>query len=269
MSEEITYANLKFQDSNKTENTQDLQKFGEKAPSVPSPLWRQSALILTLLCLLLLIGLGALGGIFYKTLKLEMEKLNKLQNIKEELQRNVSLQLMDNNRSSENIRNLSITLQIVATKLCRELYRKEPEHKCKPCPKGWIWYGDSCYIRLKHFETWQNSEIFCSAQNASLLQVRNKKKSEFIKSLQLYDFWLGLSPGNYHMNGVRLDDMIASSAWFKNNISDLNNKYCGFIYNSYVYYAFCSFMKNFMCEKMANSVKTESILMSEDPDGRM
>uniref|UniRef100_A0A8C9QE54 C-type lectin domain family 12 member A n=1 Tax=Spermophilus dauricus TaxID=99837 RepID=A0A8C9QE54_SPEDA len=266
MSEEITYANLKFQDSNKTETTQDLQKLGEKAPSVPSPLWRQSALILTLLCLLLLIGLGALGGVFYKTLKLEMEKLNKLQNIKEELQRNVSLQLMDNNRSSENIRNLSITLQIVATKLCRELYRKEPEHKCKPCPKEWIWYGDSCYIIFNHFETWQNSEIFCSAQNASLLQVRNKKILQSIKFFQLYDFWLGLSPGNYHMC---LDDIIASSAWFKSNISDLNNKNCGYIYGLYVYYVSCSSKKQVMCEKMANSVKIESILMSEDLDGRM
>ncbi|KAM5174981.1 C-type lectin domain family 12 member A [Callospermophilus lateralis] len=269
MSEEITYANLKFQDSNKTENTQDLQKFGEKVPSVPSPLWRQSALILTLLCLLLLIGLGAVGGVFYKTLKFEMEKLNKLQNIKEELQRNVSLQLMDNNRSSENIKSLSITLQIVATKLCRELYKKEPEHKCKPCPERWIWYGDSCYILFNHFETWQNSEIFCSAQNASLLQVRNKKTTEFIKSFQLYDFWLGVSPGNYHMNGERLDDVIASSAWFKSNINDLNNKNCGYIHRLHVYYAPCSYKKKIMCEKMANSVKIESILMSEDPDERM
>uniref|UniRef100_I3MD58 C-type lectin domain family 12 member A n=1 Tax=Ictidomys tridecemlineatus TaxID=43179 RepID=I3MD58_ICTTR len=265
MSEEITYANLKFQDSNKTETTQDLQKLGEKAPSVPSPLWRQSALILTLLCLLLLIGLGALGGftIFYHlsllspffSTGLEMEKLNKLQNIKEELQRNVSLQLMDNNRSSENIRSLSITLQIVATKLCRELYRKEPEHKCKPCPKGWIWYGDSCYIILNHFETWQNSEIFCSARNASLLQVRNKKKSVRLpKSLSSAQTLCPLSP----------------KFWlFKSNISDLNNKNCGYIYGLYVYYVSCSSKKKVMCEKMANSVKIESILMSEDLDGRM
>ncbi|XP_047403904.1 C-type lectin domain family 12 member A isoform X2 [Sciurus carolinensis] len=267
MSEEIIYSNLKFQDSNKIENTQNLQNLGKKA-SVPSPLWRQSTLILTLLCLLLLIGLGTLGSVFYKTLKLERKKLNKLQNVKEELQRNVSLQLMDNVRSSEEIRNLSITLQIVATELCRELDRKKPGHKCKPCPKGWIWKEDSCHIQFPNYKTWQNAEILCSAHNASLLQVKNKKKLELIKSLELYNYWLGLSPSN-NRNSKTLDDMIISSAWLKRNISDLNKKFCGFIYGSYVDYTYCSDKKYTVCEKMANSVNIESVLMSKVPDGRM
>ena len=59
-----------------------------------------------------------------KTLKTGMEKLNKLQNFKEELQRNLSLQLMQNTNSSQKIRNLSIKLEEIATKLCRELYTK-------------------------------------------------------------------------------------------------------------------------------------------------
>ena len=59
-----------------------------------------------------------------KTLKTDMEKLNKLQNFKEELQRNVSLQLMQNTNSSQKIRNLSIKLEEIATKLCHELYTK-------------------------------------------------------------------------------------------------------------------------------------------------
>ena len=53
-----------------------------------------------------------------------MEKLNKLQHFKEELQRNMSLQLMQNTNSSQKIRNLSIKLEEIATKLCRELYIK-------------------------------------------------------------------------------------------------------------------------------------------------
>lgn len=55
-----------------------------------------------------------------------MGKLNKLQNFKEELQRNVSLQLIHNMNSSKMIRDLSITLQEIATKLCHELYKREP-----------------------------------------------------------------------------------------------------------------------------------------------
>lgn len=55
-----------------------------------------------------------------------MRKLNKVQNIKEELQRNVSVQLMHSMNSSQMIRNLSLTLQEIATKLCHELYQREP-----------------------------------------------------------------------------------------------------------------------------------------------
>lgn len=55
-----------------------------------------------------------------------MEKLKKLQYFKEELQKNVSLQLMHNMNNSKNIMKLSITLQTIATKLCYELSRKKP-----------------------------------------------------------------------------------------------------------------------------------------------
>lgn len=62
----------------------------------------------------------------YLTLKIEMEKLEKLQNFKDKLQNNVSLQLTYNMDSLKEIRNLSSTLQEMATKLCYELYQKEP-----------------------------------------------------------------------------------------------------------------------------------------------
>lgn len=55
-----------------------------------------------------------------------MEKLEKLQNFKDKLQNNVSLQLTYNMDSLKEIRNLSSTLQEMATKLCYELYQKEP-----------------------------------------------------------------------------------------------------------------------------------------------
>lgn len=62
----------------------------------------------------------------HTTLETEMIKSNQLQNIREELQENVSLQLMHNINSSKRIRNLSTMLQKAATQLCRELYEKEP-----------------------------------------------------------------------------------------------------------------------------------------------
>ncbi|XP_036721168.1 C-type lectin domain family 12 member A [Balaenoptera musculus] len=267
MSEEVTYADLKFQDSSKTGKIQEFDKFGIKVPPAASHVWRQRAWALTLLCLLLLIGLGVLGSLFYITSKIHMEKLNKLQNFKEELQRNVSLQLMHNMNSSEKIRNLSITLQETATKLCHELYTKIPEHKCKPCPKKWMWHEDRCYIQFMHYETWQKSDKICSDHNASLLKITNKSMLEFIKSLRLYDYWLGLSPRKYKNGYKILDETIISSNWFTRNTNDLDDwMYCGYTENTYVYHTRCTETKRIICEKLANPVKIESILMSEVPE---
>ncbi|XP_012507602.1 PREDICTED: C-type lectin domain family 12 member A [Propithecus coquereli] len=241
-----------------------------EAPPSPSHIWRHTALSLTLLCLLLLVGLGVLGSKFYRSLKIEMEKLDKLQNINEELQRNISLQLMNNISSSNKIRNFSITLQKIATKLCYELYRKNPEHKCKPCPKRWMWHEDSCYLLCNDTQPWQESKMACAAQNASLLKINNKSTLDFIKSQRLYDYWLGLSPRkDYVYSYYELDKIFNSSDWEIRNTTDLNERYCGYLRGIYVDYDDCVKGKKMICEKMANPVKTESILTSDVPDQRM
>uniref|UniRef100_A0A8D2ECR2 C-type lectin domain family 12 member A n=2 Tax=Theropithecus gelada TaxID=9565 RepID=A0A8D2ECR2_THEGE len=256
MSEEVTYADLKFQNSSETEKIQEIGKFGEKAPPAPSRVWRPAALFLTVLCLLMLIGLGVLGNMFHITLKTAMKKMNKLQNINEELQRNVSLQLMSNMNSSNKIRNLSTTLQTIATRLCRELYSKEQEHKCKPCPRRWIWHKDSCYFLSDDVRTWQESRMACAAQNASLLKINNKNALEFTKSQSTsYPYWLGLSPEKDYSYGMSVDDIINSSAWVIRNASDLNNMFCGYINRIYVHYDYCIYRKKMICEKMANPVQ--------------
>uniref|UniRef100_A0A8C6MMQ5 C-type lectin domain family 12 member A n=1 Tax=Moschus moschiferus TaxID=68415 RepID=A0A8C6MMQ5_MOSMO len=263
MSEEVTYADLKFQDSSQTENIQKFDKFEKEEPPVPSHVWRQRAWALTLLCLLLLIGLGVLGGIC-------MEKLNRLQNFKEELQRNVSLQLMQNTNSSQKIRSLSIKLEEIATKLCRELYIKNKEHKCKPCPEEWMWHDSSCYLLSTYLsqKTWQKSDEICSDYNASLLTIKSNSVLEFIKSLRLYNYWLGLSPRKDTTKYGNLDT-INPFDWFTRNTSVINDTmYCGYIYYASFSYTKCTDTKNFICEKLAQSVKIESVLMSEVLDGR-
>ncbi|XP_011364057.1 C-type lectin domain family 12 member A [Pteropus vampyrus] len=270
MSDEVTYADLKFQDcSSKIKSIQEFDQVEIKAPPAPPHVWHRRTLALTLLCLLQLIGLGVLGSIFHLTSKTEMEKIKKLHNFKEELQKNVSLLLMDNTNSSKKIRNLSITLQEIATKLCYELYRKKPEHKCKPCPKNWMWHKDRCYTLVQNYDTWQNSGLLCSAYNASLLKIKNKSILEFVTSQKLYDIWLGLSPAKKYTE-YNLDETIISSDWFTGNIDDLNSKmYCGYIYGSRVYYTYCTEVKFSICEMLANPVKIESMLMNEVPDGKI
>ncbi|XP_054974422.1 C-type lectin domain family 12 member A-like [Sorex araneus] len=178
MSEEVTYADLKFQDSSKRENMVAFEKLETKACPAPSRVWHLR--VLTFLCLLLLISLGVLGGMFYVTFKQHVEEVNKLQKVKDELQGNVSLQMMNNTNNTMMIGKLSCTLQEMARELCRKLYEKDQGHKCQPCPSRWIWHDDKCYLfNVDTTETWQDSKNKCWDQNATLLTIRNKSVLKF------------------------------------------------------------------------------------------
>ncbi|XP_028641357.1 C-type lectin domain family 12 member A-like, partial [Grammomys surdaster] len=191
----------------------------------------------------------------------EMIKSNQLQSIKEELQRNVSLQLMQNLNKTMKIKNLSAMLQNITTELCRELVNKHPEHKCKPCPKGSQWYKDSCYSEVRGYATWQESVTSCSSQNASLLKVKNKDVLEFIKIKRLNGYWLALSPRNDYINYETLSEKMFLSQWFEGSTYDLNTMmYCRYINGEYVDYTKCTSQKRTMCEKPASKVQVESVL---------
>ncbi|XP_021047348.1 C-type lectin domain family 12 member A [Mus pahari] len=267
MSEEIVYANLKIQDSDKKEETQKSDKCGAKVSSAASHSQPKIVWILILLCLLLFIGMGILGGIFYTTLATETIKSNQLQSVKEELQENVSLQLVHNLNNSKKIKTLSAMLQNIATQLCRELYNKEPEHKCKPCPKGSEWYKDSCYSQLSRYATWQESVMVCSARNASLLKLTNKDVLEFIKYKKLRYVWLALSP---RKNPIQypLSEKIFLSEEFERSTDDIDKMYCGYIGRVNIYYTYCSNQNNIICEETASKVQVESVL-SGLPEGGM
>ncbi|XP_012864038.2 C-type lectin domain family 12 member A [Echinops telfairi] len=214
MSEEVTYADINFQYSSKAENIQELGNLGKKAPSAPFCVRHQMKLALTLLSLLLLIGFGTLGSIFHRTLKIEMERWNSLQNQAEELQRNVSLQQMSSINMSKELMIISTSLQNIITELCRERVKTQEEHKCKPCPEKWKWHEDTCYSLFDVKETWENSEIKCSSHNASLLKIKSKSVLEFIKSMKLKAvYWLGLPPQEDKETYINLDEEIISKDW--------------------------------------------------------
>nr|Q504P2.1 RecName: Full=C-type lectin domain family 12 member A; AltName: Full=C-type lectin-like molecule 1; Short=CLL-1; AltName: Full=Myeloid inhibitory C-type lectin-like receptor; Short=MICL; AltName: CD_antigen=CD371 [Mus musculus]AAH94904.1 C-type lectin domain family 12, member a [Mus musculus] len=267
MSEEIVYANLKIQDPDKKEETQKSDKCGGKVSADASHSQQKTVLILILLCLLLFIGMGVLGGIFYTTLATEMIKSNQLQRAKEELQENVFLQLKHNLNSSKKIKNLSAMLQSTATQLCRELYSKEPEHKCKPCPKGSEWYKDSCYSQLNQYGTWQESVMACSARNASLLKVKNKDVLEFIKYKKLRYFWLALLPRKDRTQYPLSEKMFLSEE-SERSTDDIDKKYCGYIDRVNVYYTYCTDENNIICEETASKVQLESVLNGLPEDSR-
>ncbi|XP_028636909.1 C-type lectin domain family 12 member A-like [Grammomys surdaster] len=260
MSDESVHADLKFQDSDKKEETQMSDKCGGKGSSPASHSQRKTVMILSLLCLLRFIGVVIIGGIFYTSSETEMIKSNQLQSFKEELQRNVSLQQMYNLNNTKEVKNLAAMLQNIATQLCRELYSKDPEHKCKPCPKGSQWYKDTCYSEVSGYATWQQSVMFCSSQNASLLKVKNKDVLEFIRSKMLSNYWLALSPRKDDINYETLSEKMFFSEWFEGSTYDLNTMFCGYIDGVYVYYTECTDLNRIICENPASKVQVESVL---------
>ncbi|XP_042525233.1 C-type lectin domain family 12 member A-like [Dipodomys spectabilis] len=195
-------------------------------------------------------------------------KVYKQQNVQEELQRNMCLHQMGNVNSSENIQNLnekiqnqSITLQTLATRLCRELQEKEPGHKCKPCPPNWLWHANRCYLPYHIYTTWQKSEQFCADRNASLLKINNKDTVEFVKPIQLFGYWLGASPTQDSTNSMTVDQSVASSIWLKNKPSAFNGMYCAHMTsNMRIAYDDCLGLRYAICEKMAGPVRVESVL---------
>uniref|UniRef100_A0A2K6FMH3 C-type lectin domain-containing protein n=1 Tax=Propithecus coquereli TaxID=379532 RepID=A0A2K6FMH3_PROCO len=200
MSEEVTYADLKFQDSSKTENIQELDKFGNKGK-------------------ILMSDIGIIRFEF----------------------------LIDLSIFNQRYPNKMIIKGFVKT-----LFK----HKCKPCPKRWMWHEDSCYLLCNDTQPWQESKMACAAQNASLLKINNKSTLDFIKSQRLYDYWLGLSPRkDYVYSYYELDKIFNSSDWEIRNTTDLNERYCGYLRGIYVDYDDCVKGKKMICEKMANPVK--------------
>ncbi|XP_012880526.1 PREDICTED: C-type lectin domain family 12 member A-like [Dipodomys ordii] len=189
----------------------------------------------------------------------------KQQYVQKEIQQNVSLQQMGIDNSSEKIQSLSTTVQTLATRLCHELRKKEPEHKCKPCPWNWLWHANRCYLLYYVPDTWKNSEKLCADRNASLLKINNKDTLEFVKSQELYDYWLGVPPRQDNRNYATANWRITSAIWLKSNTSGFKGKYCGYMtYDMYIFYDFCSIKKYAMCEKMADPVRVENSFMCEE-----
>lgn len=108
-----------------------------------------------------------------------MEKIKKLHNFKEELQKNVSLLLMDNMNSSKKIRNLSITLQEIATKLCYELYRTKPGNPIflsKLFARQWTKPTSHLRISLSEVITWGKELNVVDKRLNISMQLEDKQK---------------------------------------------------------------------------------------------
>ncbi|XP_057413152.1 C-type lectin domain family 12 member B isoform X2 [Balaenoptera acutorostrata] len=207
MSEEVTYATLTFQDSVAARNNWDRNNLRKRGYPAPSPIWRQAALGLLTLCLMLLIGLVTLGIMFLQTsneINSDSEKLSQLQKIIHQQQDNLSQQLsnyrnfpMEKEFLKSQISSLLKRQRQMAIKLCQELIIHTSDHKCNPCPKTWQWYQNSCYYFVTNEEkTWPNSRKSFKDKNSTLVKIDSLEEKDFLKSQPLPKFpffCLGLS----------------------------------------------------------------------------
>uniref|UniRef100_A0A6I8PMN6 C-type lectin domain-containing protein n=1 Tax=Ornithorhynchus anatinus TaxID=9258 RepID=A0A6I8PMN6_ORNAN len=188
MASEVTYADLKFQDSFKAQRIQEFDNIQEIEHPAPSPAWRWSALGLLTLCVLLLLGLASLGILFFQAKK-NIEQLTGVE-------KNLSLQLdISANISKEKDliqSNHSFALKKVATKLCRELTSIKQDHACKPCPENWHWHRDSCYWKTSVLNLDESRKV-CAERNSSLVKIENKEELVYVASKLKAYHWLGLT----------------------------------------------------------------------------
>ncbi|XP_038615513.1 C-type lectin domain family 12 member B-like isoform X2 [Tachyglossus aculeatus] len=254
MDNEVTYADLKFQDSFKPQRIQEFDNSREIEHPAPSPAWRWSALGLLTLCLLLLIGLASLGILFFQAQKTNIRQLNGLE-------KNLSLQLEAIaviSKEKETIQsNLTHALQEMATQLCRELTRSKPDHACKPCPETWFWHEKSCYGASIVKQTWEDSREACAAVNSSLVKIDNKEEWDFIASLQNRQYhWVGLYQ-NPNGRQWEWEDGSALSRDLNSLVSGdrTGGKMCAYTYGSYFYIDPCTDKHYYICEKVAGLVK--------------
>lgn len=152
-------------------STTQQPEAGHTGRRPPSSVWRPVALTLLTLCLVLLIGLLALGLVFFQFYQLSNTQQDSISH-KEERLGNLSRQLQSLQTRN---RKLAEILQRVAEKLCRELYNKSGEHRCSPCPEEWKWHGDKCYRFYRESKNWQGCEYFCIAENATMLKINTQE----------------------------------------------------------------------------------------------
>ncbi|XP_040834663.1 C-type lectin domain family 12 member B isoform X3 [Ochotona curzoniae] len=227
MSDEVTYATLTLQDSTGARNNRLANNLREQRGKTPSSTWRQAALGLLLVCLMLLAGLVTLGIMFLQMsneMNSDSEELNRLQKITHQQQDNLSQQLshpgnltMEEKSLKSQISKLLKRQGQLAIKLCQELILHTSDHRCNPCPETWQWHQDSCYYFMANEEkTWTDSRKDCMDKNSSLAKIDSWEEKNFLKSRPLPTssfFWLGLSWDHSSRNWLWEDGSIPSPSF--------------------------------------------------------
>ncbi|XP_035747938.1 uncharacterized protein LOC104124175 isoform X3 [Egretta garzetta] len=89
-------------------------------------------------------------------------------------------QLRDLNMTKNELHaNFSNMLQAIGNQLCLEGGKnlKNNGQNCVLCPANWKWEGgDTCYYHSEDQKSWEQSHLFCSSQNSTILLVKDAAK---------------------------------------------------------------------------------------------
>ncbi|XP_065410555.1 C-type lectin domain family 1 member A-like [Chrysemys picta bellii] len=145
-----------------------------------SPTWRLVALTFLTLCLALLLGLLALGIVFFQVSSDFQKQIGNLKRNQEILQTSSSKRLQD-----------------MKDNLCLKGEEKNKNNgpNCTLCPANWQWIGgDTCFYMSREKRPWKQSREFCSLQNSTLLMLQDKEKLNHVPPRETRDcYWIGLS----------------------------------------------------------------------------
>nr|XP_009931705.1 PREDICTED: C-type lectin domain family 12 member B-like [Opisthocomus hoazin] len=250
MTEEVTYANLKFENSHQLDNFTEPKDTKEKGPPTPSRSCWPVVLILLVLCLALLTALVTLAVLFFQIPKHYRTELTDLNMTKNELHAN-----------------FSNMLQAIGNQLCLEGEKtlKNNGQNCVLCPANWKWEGgDTCYYHSDEKKSWEQSHRFCSSRNSTLLLIKEAAKLELVKTFPRKIYWLGLTFRAKERNWYWADNTTLTEeqkSWAR-HINSL--QCCAYFYYTEIYSQAFKEELHYICEKPAVQLERGSNHWQED-----
>ncbi|XP_074023215.1 C-type lectin domain family 4 member E-like [Numenius arquata] len=123
---------------------------------------------------------------------------------------------------------------------------------CSPCPKGWSYFGNSCYFYSKMASSWENARRFCSVLGTELLEVEGAEEKDHLKSLLQSSSWLGISDAETEGTWKRGNGTVLSrenSWWHRNEPNGGEQENCAAVREDGQWYDYpCTHKLRWVCE---------------------
>ncbi|XP_068022163.1 killer cell lectin-like receptor subfamily G member 1 [Melanerpes formicivorus] len=238
MTQEVTYANLKFEKSYELDNIRERKDTKEKGPPPSSHSNGPAVWILLTLCLVLLAALVALAVLLFQ------------------IPQDCRTQLRNLNVTNNELRaNFSKALQNIGNQLCLEGeddFNGNKGLNCVFCPVNWqLKGGNTCYYLSEEKKTWKQSHQFCSSRNSTLLLIKDVSKLGLVGTFPRSTYWIGLTFRDEQKDWYWTDNTAVTEgqkAWVN---LEKPSRQCVYFYYNGLGLAPCGYDYHCVCEKPA------------------